>query len=82
MDCYHRQQIHKDYRTGRDCQFCLRFDPDFAQRNPIDRSVQEDLDDSAASHLSENGHVRHRMSEIALLRKQGHGVGAVLSRSA
>ena len=82
MDFYHRQQMHKDSRAGRDCQFCLRFDPDFAKRNPIDRSVQEDLDDSAASHLSENGHVRHRISEIARLRKQGQGIGEVLTRSA
>jgi hypothetical protein len=82
MDSYHRQQLHKDYRTGRDCQFCMRFDPDFAKRNPIDRSVQEDQDDSAASHLSENGHVRHRIFEIARLRKQGSGVADALSRSA
>jgi hypothetical protein len=82
MDSYHRQQLHKDYRMGRDCQFCLQFDPDFAQRNPIDRSVQEDLEDSAASHLSENGHVRHRIFEIARLRKQGRGVSEALSRSA
>jgi hypothetical protein len=74
--------LHKDYRMGRDCQFCLQFDPDFAQRNPIDRSVQEDLEDSAASHLSENGHVRHRIFEIARLRKQGRGVSEALSRSA
>jgi hypothetical protein len=82
MDSYHRQQMNKDYRTGRDCQFCQRFDPDFAKRTAIDRSVQEDLDDSAASHLSENGHVRHRIFEIARLRKQGQGIGEVLSRSA
>jgi hypothetical protein len=82
MDAYHRQQLHKDYRTGRDCQFCLRVDPDFAKRNPIDRTVQEDLEDSAASHLSENGHVRHRISEISRLRKQSHGIGEALTRSA
>ena len=82
MDSYHRQQMHKDYRTGRDCQFCLRLDPDFAKRNPIDRSVQEDLDDSAASHLSEDGHVRHRIFEISRLRKQGNAISEVLSRSA
>ena len=82
MDSYHRQQLHKDYRTGRDCQFCLQFDPDFTTRNPIDRTVQEDSEDSAASHLSENGHVRHRISEISRLRKQGRAVGDTLSRSA
>ena len=82
MDSYHRQQLHKDYRTGRDCQFCQQFDPEFMKRSPIDRSVQQDLEDSANSHLSENGHIRHRISEIARLRKLGHVFEEALPRSA
>jgi len=82
MDSYHRQPIGKDYRTGRDCQFCRQFDPNFAKRSPIDRSVQEDLEDSANSHISENGHVQHRISQIARLRKESWGIEEALSRSA
>ncbi len=82
MDSYHRQQLRKDSRTGRDCQFCCQADPDFTKRSPIDRSVQEDQDDSAAAHMSENGHVQHRIFEIARLRRRGHGVGEGLTRSA
>ena len=82
MDSYHRQLLHKDSRTGRDCKFCLQFDPDFATRKPIDRSVQEDQDDSAASHLSEDGHVRHRISEIVRMRKRYLQADESISRSA
>jgi hypothetical protein len=82
MDSYHRQRVHKDFRPGRECQFCQQFDPRFAERSPIDRSVQQDSDDSAASHLSENGHVRHRISEIVRLRKQGVSASEMLVRSA
>ncbi|HZE27649.1 MAG TPA: hypothetical protein VE083_09690 [Terriglobales bacterium] len=70
MDSYHRQPLRKDYRTGRDCQFCLEFDPDFAKRRPIDRCVEGDMENSATSHLSEDGHVRHRMFELAQKRAQ------------
>jgi hypothetical protein len=82
VDSYHRQQLHKDYRAGRDCRFCQQFDPEFTKRNPIDRSVQQDLEDSANSHLSENGHIRHRLSEIARLRQRGQTFEEALPRSA
>jgi hypothetical protein len=70
MDSYHRQAQPRDSRAGRDCKFCLQFDPDFAKRDPVDRWVE--LEDSATSHLSENGHVRHRIFEIA--RRQAASV--------
>ena len=82
MDSYHRQLLHRDSRTGRDCKFCLQFDPDFAKRNPIDRSVQEDQGDSAAAHLTEDGHVRHRIFEILRMHGKDLRQGETLTRSA
>jgi hypothetical protein len=55
---------HQDTRTGRDCQFCQRSDPDFGKRKAIDRMVCSKENDSAAAHVTENGYVRHRMLEI------------------
>ncbi|HWX92344.1 MAG TPA: hypothetical protein VNY29_06900 [Terriglobales bacterium] len=71
MDSYHRHLHHSDARIGRDCQFCARFDPDFSKRHPVDRWVHDKPEDSAMSHLSENGHIRHRIFEIAVKRAQG-----------
>jgi hypothetical protein len=53
----------QDTRTGHDCQFCQRSDPDFERRNLIDKLVCS-KQDTAAAHMSENGYVRHRMLEI------------------
>jgi hypothetical protein len=72
MDFYHRQPKRSEQSTGRDCQFCATFDPNFEKRNPVDRWVQGTPYDSANSHLSENGHVLHLMSEIAKRRAGQH----------
>ena len=53
----------QDTRTGRDCQFCRHSDPDFGERNPVDRLVRS-KDDTATGHLTENGYIKHRMLEI------------------
>lgn len=68
MDHFHRKSDAKDTRNARECQFCRRVDPDFAKRNPIDRMVLANLDDTAAAHLTEDGYVRHRIAE--LMRKR------------
>lgn len=80
MDSYHRQIQHRDSRAGRDCKFCSQFDPEFAKRNPIDRWVE--VEDSASSHLSENGHVRHRLFEIVQKRDLATTSGPTLIKSA
>lgn len=63
MDRLHLRP-HQDTRTGRECQFCRRSDPDFGKRNPADTLVCSKQNDTAAAHVTENGYVRHRMLEI------------------
>lgn len=71
MDSYHRRPSRTEQPTGRDCQFCAALDPNFKKRNPVDRWVQGHPEDSAISHVSENGHVLHLMFEIS--RRQTRG---------
>ena len=66
---FHRDSRGQDTRNGRECKFCSSADPDFYKRQPMDRLVQEKLDDSAAAHFTEDGYVRHRIAE--LLQKRG-----------
>ena len=61
MDFFHRD-LRPDTRTARACQFCKRLDPGFGERNPLDQLVQGQ--DTAAGHISEEGHLRHRMLEL------------------
>ena len=82
MDSYHRQSRRKEHPDGRDCQFCATIDPNFAKRNPIDRWVHGKPEDSAMSHLSENGHVLHLMFEITKRRALGLVQSAGQSKSA
>jgi len=70
MDSYHRQLHRREQPDGRDCQFCAGVDPNFANRAPIDRWVHGSLKDSAAAHLSENGHIFHLMFEMAKKRAE------------
>jgi hypothetical protein len=60
----HQRPAHDHPRTGRDCQFCQNSDPNFRKRNPLDRLVVSNASDNAASHMTENGYVEHRMLEI------------------
>jgi len=64
MDLFHRPPKRNDIHTGRDCRFCSHADPDFAKRNPMDRLVAPKLDDVASAHLTEEGHVQHRLAEL------------------
>ena len=66
MDSFHRKTQHQDTRMGRDCQFCKRADPEFGRRDPLDRMVFSELNYTAAGHITENGHIRHRMLEIEI----------------
>lgn len=64
MDLFHRPPQRTDVHTGRECRFCSEADPDFAERNPMDRLVGSKLDDVASAHLTEQGHVQHRLAEL------------------
>ncbi len=66
MDRLHRKPQPKETRTGRDCRFCQRSDPDFGKRDPMDRLVCSELNDTAAAHTTENGYIRHRLLEQEL----------------
>ncbi len=65
MDFLHRRPQERDTRTGQECLFCARLDPNFGQRRTIDKLVQHNLDDSASAHLTEDGYVKHRMVQIS-----------------
>ena len=82
MDSYHRQPQRTEQSTGRDCQFCATFDPNFGKRHPADRWVHSAPQDSATSHVSENGHVLHLMFEILKRRAQSSESSSALAKSA
>jgi len=64
MDLYHRNLKGRDTRHGQDCRFCRLSDPDFEKRKPLDRLVQSEQCASASGHLTEDGYVKHRMTEL------------------
>ena len=61
MDRFHRA-VRIDSPSGRPCQFCKTLDPDFANRTTADQMVHDR--DTACGHITENGHVRHRLLEL------------------
>lgn len=79
MDLLHRKPDAKDFRMGRDCQFCAQADAAFHERKPMDRLIQPKMDDIAAAHLTEEGYVKHRLAE--LMRRPGYAVSG-LAKSA
>jgi hypothetical protein len=66
MDFYHRSLKGRDTHHGRECQFCRLADPDFERRKPVDRLVQSERSDGASAHLTEDGHVKHRIAELIM----------------
>jgi hypothetical protein len=56
----------QETRTGRDCQFCRHFDPEFGKRDPMDRLVCPELEDTAGAHMMENGRISLRLLEIRM----------------
>jgi hypothetical protein len=63
MERLHLRPVH-DTRMGRDCQFCKYSDPEFENRNLLDRLVCSKQNDTAEAHMTENGYVRHRILEL------------------
>jgi hypothetical protein len=62
MDQFHREITKGDTLTARVCGFCQTADSDFIRRATLDQLVHGS--DSAAHHLTENGHVHHRLLEL------------------
>ena len=65
MDRFHREPLF-DTRTSRACAFCLRVDPEFNQRNPLDQLVKDS--DKAGGHITEGGYLQHRIVELRIHR--------------
>ncbi|HZQ24203.1 MAG TPA: hypothetical protein VFA89_15535 [Terriglobales bacterium] len=61
MDYFHREII-TDTRTAKPCAFCQHQDPEFHNRRLMDQVVQDS--DTASGHVTEDGHVRHRILEL------------------
>ena len=53
-----------DTRSSRPCEFCRELDPHFPSRKPLDQMVASTRKAVAASHLTEDGYVRHRILEL------------------
>jgi hypothetical protein len=64
MDILHRKPPKTDTKMGRDCQFCRRQDPNIIHRHPMDRLVSDKSEDTASTHITEDGYVKHRMVEV------------------
>ena len=64
MDFVHREKQISNTITSRECQFCSRMDPDFPNRNPVDKLIHSRSHETASAHLTEEGHVRHRILEV------------------
>jgi hypothetical protein len=61
MDLFHRAVLIES-PSGRPCQFCKSRDPEFSRRSSSDQMVRDR--DTACAHITENGHVRHRLLEL------------------
>jgi hypothetical protein len=64
MDRFHRELKKTDTPMARICDFCARTDPQFILRPDQDRLVHGS--DSATHHLTEDGHIRHRLLEVGI----------------
>lgn len=53
-----------DPQSGNPCEFCRAFDPSFENRRPVDQLVVGRENYTAWGHLTEEGHVRHRLIEL------------------
>ena len=63
---FHRDRQPEETLNTRNCRFCERSDPDFAHRKFEDTLVRCKGADTAARHLTEDGHVLHRITELAV----------------
>ena len=79
MDQFHRT-CTGDTPTSRPCAFCQQSDVNFDNRSQLDQLVVGA--DKAAAHITEEGHIRHRLAELRLLRSRVGEVRRVATRVA
>ena len=66
MDPLNSEPLPKETRTGRDCQFCRCFGPEFGKRDLMDRLVHSEVQHTATARLTKNDHIKHRLLEITM----------------
>jgi hypothetical protein len=67
---FHRDHPFTEHPNTRTCRFCAERDPNFARRKTEDRLVRHNAADVASSHISEDGHVLHRIMEVTMLQQR------------
>lgn len=65
---FHRPSLRDrtDPQSGRVCEFCEKGDPLFGHRNALDQLVGTKADAVASAHLTEGGHIAHRLVELSM----------------
>jgi len=66
MDLHRTFPSKAEVPSGSPCQFCKRFDADFDNRDPVDQMLIGNGSGKAFSHLTENGHVKHKLIELSM----------------
>lgn len=65
---FHRDRELHEHLNTRPCGFCQRMDPNFSRRRVEDTLIRSNGSDAAPSHVTEDGHVLHRIAELAVRR--------------
>jgi len=65
---FHRDRELHEHLNTRPCAFCQRSDPNFSGRKVEDKLIRSNGSDAAPSHVTEDGHVLHRMAELEIRR--------------
>ncbi len=66
MDLHRTFPGKAEMPSGSPCQFCKRLDANFEQRDPLDQMLMGNGGGEAFRHLTENGHVKHRLLELSI----------------
>jgi len=66
MDVHRTFPNKAEVPSGSPCLFCQRYDVNFDKRDPIDQMLIGSGSGQAFSHLTENGHVKHKLVELRM----------------
>lgn len=67
---FHRDREPQERLDTCACAFCGERDPNFRERRVEDQLVRGSAAHVAASHITEDGHVYHRMLEVAMMQRR------------